>query len=69
MKIPGVPPAELADLNRAQDRLSFIYLERCLIHRDSNAITATDDKGVVHIPPPPSASSCSAPAPASPNRR
>ncbi len=50
MKIPGVPPADLSDLNRAQDRLSFIYLERCVIHRDSNAITATDDKGVVHIP-------------------
>ncbi|SCL13509.1 type I-E CRISPR-associated endonuclease Cas1e [Micromonospora inyonensis] len=50
MKIPGVPPAELAELNRAQDRLSFVYLERCVIHRDSNAITATDDKGVLHIP-------------------
>lgn len=50
MKIPGVPPAELADLARVQDRLSFLYLERCVIHRDSNAITATDEKGVVHIP-------------------
>ncbi|MEV0609514.1 type I-E CRISPR-associated endonuclease Cas1e [Polymorphospora rubra] len=50
MKTPGVPPADLADLNRAQDRLSFLYLERCVIHRDSNAITATDDRGVVHIP-------------------
>jgi CRISPR-associated protein Cas1 len=50
VKIPGVPPAELADLNRAQDRLSFVYLERCVIHRDSNAITAADDKGVIHIP-------------------
>ncbi len=50
MKIPGVPPAELADLNRVQDRLSFIYLERCVIHRDSNAITTTDDKGIIHIP-------------------
>ncbi|ROO52788.1 CRISPR-associated Cas1 family protein [Micromonospora sp. Llam0] len=50
MNIPGVPPAELADLNRAQDRLSFLYLERCVIHRDSNAITATDAQGVVHIP-------------------
>ncbi|MEV7229771.1 type I-E CRISPR-associated endonuclease Cas1e [Polymorphospora sp. NPDC051019] len=50
MKVPGVPPAELADLNRAQDRLSFLYLERCVVHRDSNAITATDDRGVVHIP-------------------
>ncbi|PMR58811.1 type I-E CRISPR-associated endonuclease Cas1 [Verrucosispora sp. ts21] len=50
MKIPGVPPAELADLNRVQDRLSFIYLERCVIHRDSNAITTTDDKGIIHVP-------------------
>lgn len=50
MKIPGVPPAQLPELARAQDRLSFLYLERCVIHRDSNAITATDERGVVHIP-------------------
>ncbi|GAA1791198.1 type I-E CRISPR-associated endonuclease Cas1 [Planosporangium flavigriseum] len=50
MKIPGVPPAELADLARAEDRISFLYLERSVIHRDSNAITATDDQGVLHIP-------------------
>ncbi|MEV6274875.1 type I-E CRISPR-associated endonuclease Cas1e [Nocardia sp. NPDC051832] len=35
---------------RAQDRLSFIYLERAVVHRDANAITATDERGVVHIP-------------------
>jgi CRISPR-associated protein Cas1 len=50
MKIPGVPPPELPDLVRAQDRLSFLYLERCVVHRDSNAITATDERGIVHIP-------------------
>ena len=50
MKIPGVPPAELPDLTRAEDRISFMYLERSVIHRDSNALTATDDRGVVHIP-------------------
>jgi CRISPR-associated protein Cas1 len=49
-QIPGVPPSELPELARAQDRLSFIYLERCVIHRDSNAITAADDRGIVHIP-------------------
>lgn len=49
-KIPGVPPAELPDLARAQDRLSFLYLEHCVVHRDSNAITATDERGVVHVP-------------------
>ena len=50
MPIPGVPPAELPDLTRAEDRISFVYLERSVIHRDSNALTATDDRGVVHIP-------------------
>ena len=50
MKIPGVPPPELPELARAQDRISFIYLERCVIHRDSNAITATNERGTVHIP-------------------
>lgn len=50
MKIPGVAPAQIADLARAEDRISFLYLERSVIHRDSNAITATDDQGVVHIP-------------------
>jgi CRISPR-associated protein Cas1 len=48
--IPGTPPSDLQELVRAQDRLSFIYLERCVVHRDANAITATDEHGTVHIP-------------------
>lgn len=48
--ISGTPPPELGQLVRAQDRLSFIYLERCTVHRDGNAITATDERGMVHIP-------------------
>ena len=32
------------------ERLSFVYLERCTVHRDSNALTATDERGTVHIP-------------------
>ncbi|GCD37828.1 CRISPR-associated endonuclease Cas1 [Streptomyces chrestomyceticus JCM 4735] len=40
-------PRELA---RVGDRLSFIYLERCTVHRDDNAITATDADGITHIP-------------------
>jgi CRISPR-associated protein Cas1 len=50
MTFSGMPPADIADLSRAEDRISFLYLERSVIHRDSNAITATDDRGVVHIP-------------------
>jgi CRISPR-associated protein Cas1 len=47
---PGPPPPDLQDLLRAQDRMSFIYVERCFVHRDGNAITARDDRGTVHIP-------------------
>src|SRR5699024_6444144 len=45
-----MPPAEVRELVRAEDRLTFLYLERCTIHRDSNAITAAKKEGTVHIP-------------------
>lgn len=48
--ISGIRPVRIGELVRAQDRLSFIYLERAVVHRDANAITATDERGVVHIP-------------------
>lgn len=50
MTTPGARPPDLPDLVRAQDRMTFIYLEKCHIHRDANAITATDERGVMHIP-------------------
>lgn len=49
-KIPGTPPPSLPELVRAEDRLTFVYVERCTVHRDANAVTATDDRGTVHIP-------------------
>ncbi|NEW51653.1 type I-E CRISPR-associated endonuclease Cas1 [Nocardia cyriacigeorgica] len=47
---PGSRPVRIGELVRARDRLSFIYLERATVHRDGNAVTATDERGVVHIP-------------------
>jgi len=44
---PASTPQELA---RAEDRISFVYLERCTVHRDANAITAQDAEGTTHIP-------------------
>jgi len=38
------------ELTRMADRISFIYLERCTLHREDNAITAEDADGVTHIP-------------------
>lgn len=38
------------DLTRIADRISFVYLERCTIHRDDNAVTAENADGITHIP-------------------
>ena len=49
-EIPGAKPVPISHLQRAQDRLTFVYFEHCVIHRDANAITAQDARGTVHIP-------------------
>lgn len=48
--IPGTPPARVGELARISDRITFLYLERAVVHRDANAITVRDDRGVVHVP-------------------
>jgi len=39
-----------SELTRVGDRTSFVYLERCTVHRDSNALTAEDGEGIRHLP-------------------
>jgi CRISP-associated protein Cas1 len=46
----GAAPPTSIQLGRIEDRVTFLYLERCTLSRDSNAITATDQQGTVHIP-------------------
>ncbi len=41
---------EIQVLPRVQDRMTFIYLERCKINRDNGAITVKDENGITHIP-------------------
>ena len=48
--VPGARPAEVQELARVRDRLSFIYIEHCIVNRDSNAITASNQQGTVHVP-------------------
>ena len=48
--IPGTPPARVGELARVTDRITFLYVERAIVHRDSNAITVRDERGVVHVP-------------------
>lgn len=50
MAVSGARPTEISELTRLEDRLSFVYFERCNIHRDANAITASGENGTVHIP-------------------
>ena len=46
----GAAPPSSQQLFRVEDRVTFLHLERCTVSRDSNAITATDQQGTVHIP-------------------
>ena len=46
----GVEKPGIQALPRIQDRMTFIYLERCKISRENGAITVTDQEGVTSIP-------------------
>lgn len=46
----GTPPPERLELFRVEDRISFLYAEHCTVHREANALTLTDERGVVHVP-------------------
>lgn len=46
----GRRTARVQELAKVSDRISFLYVERCVVNRDSNAITSTTVHGTVHIP-------------------
>lgn len=48
--IPGMVKPELQSLPQIRDRMSFLYLEHCIINRQDGAITVTDARGTVHVP-------------------
>lgn len=48
--IPGMARPELQALPQIADRMTFLYLEHCVLNRQDGAITVTDDKGTVFIP-------------------
>lgn len=48
--IPGMVKPELQALPQIADRMTFLYLERCVLNRQDSAITVTDDEGTVFIP-------------------
>lgn len=46
----GAEKAELQELPQMKDRISFLYVERCVINREDSSITVTDNRGTVHLP-------------------
>jgi len=42
--------SDLHGLPQVKERMSFLYLERCVINRQDNAITVTDSRGTIHVP-------------------
>jgi len=48
--IKGTERPELHELPQIKERLSFLYVERCLINRQDSAITVTDNRGTVYVP-------------------
>lgn len=50
MSNPSEVPVTRQALSRMGDRISFLYAERCVINRDGNSLTITDQRGVAHVP-------------------
>lgn len=46
----GAPKAELGELGRVQDRVSFLYLEHARLSRQDSAVTVTDKQGTIFVP-------------------
>lgn len=50
MKISGAKKAELNELARVRDRVSFLYLEHVQLTRRDSAILVKDQRGEVYVP-------------------
>jgi CRISPR-associated protein Cas1 len=48
--VPGTPPPQVSELVRAEDRLSFVYFEHCVVDREDNSVTITTKEGKIALP-------------------
>lgn len=46
----GAEKPELQELPQIKERISFLYLERCLVNRQDSAISISDERGTVSVP-------------------
>lgn len=48
--IPGMKKAEIQDLPRVKERITFLYVEHCVISRADGAITVIEARGTAYVP-------------------
>lgn len=48
--IPGIVKPELQALPTIKERMTFLYVERCIINRQDGAITFADTRGTAFVP-------------------
>lgn len=48
--LPGIEKPELQALPTVKERMTFLYVEHCLINRQDSAIAVTDARGTVCVP-------------------
>jgi CRISP-associated protein Cas1 len=48
--VKGALPATAVELGRLSDRLSFVYVERAIVDRESNAVTIWRADGITSVP-------------------
>jgi CRISPR-associated protein Cas1 len=48
--LSGMKKPDLQALPRAEDKLTYLYLEKCRLSREDSALIAEDERGTVYIP-------------------
>lgn len=48
--IPGIIKPDLQTLPTIRERMTFLYVERCLVNRQDSAVTITDKRGTAYVP-------------------
>lgn len=49
-RLPGIKKPDLHALPTIRERMTFLYVERCLVNRQDSAITITDSRGTAYVP-------------------
>lgn len=49
-EIPGIAKPDLQALPAVRDRMTFLYVEKCLVNRQDGAVSITDSRGTAYVP-------------------